>query len=65
MNKVKDSSVNVVSVFVFSINFCYHLKRLLLISNFLKTEKVIVSHWYQNLDNKLIRECVSVKMKIS
>ena len=40
-----------VSVFVFTIIFCYHIKRLLIISKFL-------SKWYQNSDDKLTRECV-------
>ena len=38
--------------------FCYHIKSVLIISNFLKIDEVIVSNWYQNLDEKLIRACV-------
>ena len=53
--KSRDSSVNVVSVFVSTIIFCYHIKRLLIISNFLKIGKVIVNNWYQNLNDKPIR----------
>ena len=56
MNKLRDSSVNVVSVFVFTIIFWYHIKRLLIIFNFLKREKSIVSNWYQKFDHRLIRE---------
>ena len=56
--KPRDSSVNVVSVLVFTIIFCDHMKRLSIISTFLKIDKVIVGNWYQNLDDKLIRECV-------
>ena len=52
--KSRDSSVNVVSVFVSTIIFCYHIKRLLIISNFLKIGKVIVNNWYQNLNDKPI-----------
>ena len=65
MNKInKVSSANIVSVFRFTIIFCYHIKSLLIISNFLKIDKVIVSNWYQNLDDKLIRECVRFKINI-
>ena len=42
------------SVFNFSISFYYHIKSLLIISNFLEKNKVIISNWYQNLDDKLI-----------
>ena len=56
MNKLRDSSVNVVSVFVFTIIFWYHIKRLLIIFNFLKREKSIVSNWYQKFDHRPIRE---------
>ena len=56
--KSRDSSVNIVSVFVFAIIFCYHIKCLSIIFNFLKIGKVILSKRYQNLDDKLIRECV-------
>ena len=52
------------SVFIFSITFCYHIKNLLIVSNFLKIDKAIVSNWHQNLD-KLIRECVRFKVNIS
>ena len=34
--------------------FCYHIKGLLVISNFLKIDKDIVSNRYQNLDDKLV-----------
>ena len=57
---LRDSSVNVVSLFGFTITFCDHLNILLIISNFLKIGQVIVSNWYQNLDYKLIRECVQI-----
>ena len=62
--ELRDSSVNVVSTSNFSIIFCYHIKSFLIISNFLKIDKVTVSNWYQNLDNKLIRKCVRSKMNI-
>ena len=55
-NKIKRSSVNVAFVFVFTINFCYYIKRLLIIYNFLTTDKTIVSNWCKNLDDKLIKE---------
>ena len=42
--KSRDSSVNVVSVFVFTIIFCYQVKILLIISNFLKIDKATVSN---------------------
>ena len=58
LNKIRDSSVSVVSVFVFIIIFCFYIKILLLISNFLQINKAIVSNWYQNLHDKLTRECV-------
>ena len=59
INKItRESSVKVVSIFVFTIIFCYHMKGLLIISSFPKIYKVIVSNWYHNLDDKLIRECV-------
>ena len=64
MNKSRESSVHVVSVFNFSIILCYHPKSLLIISNFLKIDKVIVSSWYQNLDDKLIKECVRFKINM-
>ena len=64
MIKSRDSSVNVVSVFVLSIIFCYHIKSLLIVSNFLKIDKAVVSNWYQNLHDKLSRECVRVKDNI-
>ena len=54
--KPRNSSVNVDSVFVFTIIYCYHKKILFTISNFLKIDKSIVSNWYQNLDDRLIRE---------
>ena len=44
--------------------FLISLKSLLIISNFLRKDKVIVSNWYQNLDDKLIRECVRIKINI-
>ena len=57
---LRDSSVDVFSVFFFTIIFCYHRKSLSIISSFLRIGKVIVSNWYLNghLDDKLIRECV-------
>ena len=64
MIKSRDSSVNVVSVFVLSIIFCYHIKSLLIVSNFLKIDKAVVSNWYQNLHDKLSRECVRFKDNI-
>ena len=60
--KSRDSRVIVVSVFNFSIIFRYHIKRLLIISNVLKIDKIIVSSWYQNLDDKLIKECVDSRL---
>ena len=33
-------------------------------SDFLKIDKAIVSNWYQNLDDKLLRECVGFKINI-
>ena len=33
-------------------------KSFLIISNFFKIDKTIVSNWYQNLDDKPIRQCV-------
>ena len=60
--KSGDLSVNFVSVFIFSIIFCYHIKGLLIISNFLKINKAIVSNWYQNLDDKLIREVLHSRL---
>ena len=56
----RDSIVNVVYVLIFTINFCYDIKKLMIISNSLKIrqDKTIVSNWYPSLDNKLIRECV-------
>ena len=66
MKKSRDSSANVVSVFVFSIIFCYYIKNLLIISNLSKIDKVIVSNWYhQDLDDELIRECVGFNINIS
>ena len=53
------------SVFIISIIFCYYMKMLLIISNFLEIGKTIVSKWYQNLDYKLISECVRFKINIS
>ena len=50
-----DSSVNVVSVFNFTIILCYHIKNLLIISNFPN---------YQNLDDKLIWECVESFLQV-
>ena len=64
MNKIKRLSVNVVSPFNFSIIFCYHIKSLMTVSNFLMIGKVIVSNWYRDLDDKLIRECVWFKINI-
>ena len=64
MIKSRDASVNVVSVFVLSIIFCYHIKSLLIVSNFLKIDKAVVSNWYQNLHDKLSRECVRFKDNI-
>ena len=32
-------------------------------SNFLKIDKAIVSNWYQNLDDKLINECVEIALQ--
>ena len=64
MIKSRDSSVNVVSVFVLSIIFCCHIKSLLIVSNFLKIDKAVVSNWYQNLHDKLSRECVRFKDNI-
>ena len=64
MIKSRDSSVNVVSVFVLGIIFCYHIKSLLIVSNFLKIDKAVVSNWYQNLHDKLSRECVRFKDNI-
>ena len=64
MIKSRDSSVNVISVFVLSIIFCYHIKSLLIVSNFLKIDKAVVSNWYQNLHDKLSRECVRFKDNI-
>ena len=58
MKKSRDSSVNVVSVFVFANIFCHHIKILLIISNFFKTGKATGGNWYQNLDDTLIREWV-------
>ena len=36
--------------------FCFHMKSLLTIFNFVNIDKGIVSDGYQNLDDKLIRE---------
>ena len=61
MNKIaKETHIlnNVVSILVFSVIPCCHIERLLIISNFLKTEKVNVSNSHQNLDYKLIKECI-------
>ena len=66
--KLRESSVNIVTfkvnivnivniVLIFTVTFCYHVKRLSKILNFLKIDKDILSDWYQNLDDKLIREC--------
>ena len=57
---LRDSSVDVFSVFFFTIIFCYHRKSLSIISSFLRIGKAIVSNWYLNghLDDKLIKECV-------
>ena len=46
------------SVLFFTIIFCDQIKRLLIISNFLKIDKAIVSNWYQNRDEKLMSKCV-------
>ena len=62
--KSRDSIVDVVSVFNFSVIFCYHVKSLFIISNLLKIYKVIVSNLHQNLDDKLVKECVRVKINI-
>ena len=32
--------------------------------NLVKINKVIVSNWYQNLDDKFIRECVRFKINL-
>ena len=66
--KLRESSVNIVTfkinivnivniVLIFTVTFCYHVKRLSKILNFLKIDKDILSDWYQNIDDKLIREC--------
>ena len=55
--KSRDSSINVASVFFFTIILCYHIKTFLIISSFLKIYNAIVSNSYQNLDDTLIREC--------
>ena len=66
MNKIKEvSSANIVSVFRFTIIFCYHIKSLLIISNFLKIVKAFLSNWYPNLDDKLIRECVESDLRLT
>ena len=62
--KLRDLGVIVLSVFVFSVIFCYHIKRLWIIFNFLKIEKAIFSDGYPNLDDKLIRGCVRFKINI-
>ena len=46
------------SVLFFTIIFFDQIKRLLIISNFLKIDKAIVSNWYQNRDEKLMSKCV-------
>ena len=63
--KSRESNVIVVSVFVFNIAFCYHIKILLVISNFLTIGKLFVNNWYQKLEDKLIREGVRFKINIS
>ena len=65
MNKIKRFKCFVLSVFVLRTIFCYRIKNLLIISNFLQMEKDMVRNWYQNLDNKLIRECVRFKIILS
>ena len=64
MNKIKRLNVNVVSIISFRIIFCCQIKSLLRISNLIKIDKVILSNWYQNLDDKLIKECVRFKINI-
>ena len=41
------------------------MKCLLVTSNFLEVDKVIVSNWYQIWDNKLIREDIVFRFKIN
>ena len=53
----------VLSVFVFTITFSCHIKSLLIMSNFPKIDKAIVSNWYQNLDDNLINECVEIALQ--
>ena len=50
-------------VLVFTIIFCDHIKGWFQVSNFLKIDKAIMSHWYQNLDDKLIREFLEIVLK--
>ena len=57
MNKIKRFNCKCCLCFAIYHYFCYHMKCLSVISNFLKVDKVIVCNWYQILDNKLIREC--------
>ena len=53
--KSRNSSANFVYVFRFYDYFSLSIKSLI-ISNFLKIKKAIVSNWYQNSDDKLIRK---------
>ena len=57
MNKTGYSSFNVVSIFVFTV-FCDHIKSSVIIFSFFDISKTIVSIWYLNSDDKLIRERV-------
>ena len=54
MKKLRDSSVNVVCFCFYHYFLLSHKK---FADNFPKIGKVIVSNWYQNLNDELIREC--------
>ena len=36
----------------------------MIVFNFLKIDKALASNWYQNLNDKLIRECVRFKINM-
>ena len=62
--KSRDSYINIAFSFYFIIIFYYHIKRLFIISNFIKRDKVTVCNWYQSLYDKLMSEYVVFKIKI-
>ena len=66
MNKSQGIQVLMLSLFSFLALFLLsHKKSLLIISSFLEIDKAIVSNWYQNLDDKLVKECVRFKINIT